>query len=253
MSDISNSQRATWALDTLAHFAGITGLTRSGDFAPDNIATALGDLLANLRHLCREAGVDFDEIANGSREVFDEELADEENEEDHEAVATDADCRALQERFNNVMMKTGEVCTIEDLADDVVDVEETLGVEFDHRQIAKAFRDAANNAVDSWIENQPENAEEYNRQRPQVQRRAALEAAGLDALVNMLDEPKPASPIGVPELVAIVERFVAAGLARDAGAGDPIRLGEVRAELWEAVQAGSRLLEQIRGKLPTNT
>jgi len=77
MSDICNEDRAAWALDTLEHFAGLTGLDRSGDFTPDNIETALADLLANLRHLCREKSVDFDDLASGSRGVFEEELAEE--------------------------------------------------------------------------------------------------------------------------------------------------------------------------------
>lgn len=89
MTDISNADRAAWALDTLEHFAGLTGLDRSGDFTPDKIKTALADLLANLRHLCYEKAVDFDALARGSRVVFDEELA-EELAEQPEAASTHA-------------------------------------------------------------------------------------------------------------------------------------------------------------------
>lgn len=66
-----NRRRAGWALQALKAFARATGLDLRIDFD-----TALGDLLANLRHLCDERGLDFPAFDQRAHEYYVAERAD---------------------------------------------------------------------------------------------------------------------------------------------------------------------------------
>lgn len=58
MTDITNTHRAAWATAALATFVELTG--------PDDDASAIADLIADLGHLCDERELDFiDIIARG--------------------------------------------------------------------------------------------------------------------------------------------------------------------------------------------
>jgi hypothetical protein len=74
MTEPTNEDRANWAARVILVFKQYTGLDRSGD----DDETALKDLLCNLRHWCDEMAIDFDACAAGSREVYEEEVAEEE-------------------------------------------------------------------------------------------------------------------------------------------------------------------------------
>jgi hypothetical protein len=71
-TDVSddNLTRAGWAFAALHTFAGRTGVHG------ENPATALGDLLADIRHLCDALGVDYSEVdANGAGHYAEETRA----------------------------------------------------------------------------------------------------------------------------------------------------------------------------------
>jgi hypothetical protein len=72
----TNEDRANWADESIQLFARNTGLDDSGD----DDETAFKDLLADMRHWCAQRGIDFDDLAEGSREVYGEEVAEEEGE-----------------------------------------------------------------------------------------------------------------------------------------------------------------------------
>lgn len=67
-----NANRAEWAGTALAVFAATTGL----DTAGEDDATAVGDLLGDLMHYCKQNKIDFDaRLANG-RMHFEAEYED---------------------------------------------------------------------------------------------------------------------------------------------------------------------------------
>lgn len=48
------------------------------DYPADDLDTSIGDTLANLLHLCRREGIDFEAALARGREHFQEEVAEEE-------------------------------------------------------------------------------------------------------------------------------------------------------------------------------
>ena len=72
MNEPTNEDRASWADESIQLFARNTGMADSEDEE-----TAFKDLLADMRHWCSKRGIDFDAHANGSREVFYEEVLEE--------------------------------------------------------------------------------------------------------------------------------------------------------------------------------
>lgn len=63
-----NARRAAWALEAVRRFADLAGLNISPD--ADGIETAFGDLLGNMMHLADAYGLNFDDQAFRSRELF---------------------------------------------------------------------------------------------------------------------------------------------------------------------------------------
>jgi hypothetical protein len=55
MSDPSNHDRASWAQSAIQTFAHETGMDNAGEDLP----TIIGDLLADLMHLCVQKELDF--------------------------------------------------------------------------------------------------------------------------------------------------------------------------------------------------
>lgn len=78
MTDPTNHDRANWAHESIQLFAENTGMDKSGD----DEETAFRDLMVNMRHWCAEREIDFEDAVEGSREVFEEEVAEEEGEDD---------------------------------------------------------------------------------------------------------------------------------------------------------------------------
>ena len=76
----TNEDRANWANESIQLFARNVGLDRSGD----DDETAFKDLLADMRHWCDQRGIDFDALAEGSREGYEEEVAEEEGKDEEE-------------------------------------------------------------------------------------------------------------------------------------------------------------------------
>lgn len=72
-NEVTNLQRADWAMVAVRAFAAETGLDTSGD----ETETAVADLLANLMHLCDKERIDFDVALMRGRSHYREELADE--------------------------------------------------------------------------------------------------------------------------------------------------------------------------------
>lgn len=80
MSEVDNKRRAKWADESIQLYAANTGLDTSGD----EEETAFKDLLADMRHWCAARNIDFDWLAENSREVFEEEVAEEEYDNNQE-------------------------------------------------------------------------------------------------------------------------------------------------------------------------
>lgn len=57
---VTNARRASWAEESIDRYARLTWKTRFGELAVDDRETCLGDLLADLVHLCRRDGLDFE-------------------------------------------------------------------------------------------------------------------------------------------------------------------------------------------------
>jgi len=70
----TNDQRASWAMTAVDAFSEKTGLDRAGE----NLDTKIGDLLANLMHLCKFNEIDFDGVLDTGRMHFEAEVAEEE-------------------------------------------------------------------------------------------------------------------------------------------------------------------------------
>jgi len=71
MSEPTNDDRASWADAAMRTFCETVGIE------PEDKRTQLADLLADLRHWCDQHDVDFDEVCEGSREVYREEILEE--------------------------------------------------------------------------------------------------------------------------------------------------------------------------------
>ena len=75
---ITNEIRSAWARDALAAFAECTGQNASGDLEHDK-ETVVCDLLCDLRHLCDEEGVDWNNCLRRGMDHYESEI-DPENE-----------------------------------------------------------------------------------------------------------------------------------------------------------------------------
>lgn len=73
----TNDDRAGWAMAAVDVFAEKTGLNSAGEA----LETKVGDLLANLMHLCRINKVDFESVLQTGRMHFEAEVAEEGNAE----------------------------------------------------------------------------------------------------------------------------------------------------------------------------
>ena len=71
MTEPTNATRAEWAYRTVLLFAQYTGLELPRDYD-----VAISDLLADLMHLCDEAGIDFDERLDDGRGAYQIEVSD---------------------------------------------------------------------------------------------------------------------------------------------------------------------------------
>ena len=67
MQDVTNADRAGWALEALAGFVRDTRV--------DNARDAVADLIANLLHLARCRGLDIDLLLEQTRRLMAEEFA----------------------------------------------------------------------------------------------------------------------------------------------------------------------------------
>jgi hypothetical protein len=67
MQDITNADRAVWAMDALTGFVAATRVDTARD--------AVADLIANLLHLARGRGLDVDLLLNQTRKLMAEEFA----------------------------------------------------------------------------------------------------------------------------------------------------------------------------------
>lgn len=72
MSGPTNDDRATWASEAIEVFAKRTGLDTSPD--ADGVSTVMGDLLADMMHLCRQCSIDFDDVLRVARMHFECEI-----------------------------------------------------------------------------------------------------------------------------------------------------------------------------------
>ncbi len=70
----TNTDRAEWAMKALQGFAATTGLDIEEEFTE-----AVGDLVADLMHLCVENEVDFELVLQNARSNFEAEIEDESN------------------------------------------------------------------------------------------------------------------------------------------------------------------------------
>lgn len=85
MDDITNTDRAGWALDALTGFVAITRVNTARD--------AVADLIANLLHLARGRGLDVDLLLNQTRKMMAEEFAQD----------PEGDMAAVQARFRELL------------------------------------------------------------------------------------------------------------------------------------------------------
>lgn len=69
----TNEDRAGWAMVAVDAFAEKTGLDTSGD----DLETKVGDLIANLMHLCRLNQIEFAQVLESGRKLFAAELTEE--------------------------------------------------------------------------------------------------------------------------------------------------------------------------------
>jgi hypothetical protein len=67
MQDVTNADRAGWAMDALTGFVAATRVNTARD--------AVADLITNLLHLARGRGLDVDLLLNQTRKVMAEEFA----------------------------------------------------------------------------------------------------------------------------------------------------------------------------------
>lgn len=67
MQDVTNADRAGWALDALAGFVALTRVNTARD--------AIADLIVNLLHLARGRGLDVDLLLGQTGKMMAEEFA----------------------------------------------------------------------------------------------------------------------------------------------------------------------------------
>jgi hypothetical protein len=67
MQDVTNADRAEWAMDALTGFVAATRVNTARD--------AIADLIANLLHLARGRGLDVDLLLDQTRKLMAEEFA----------------------------------------------------------------------------------------------------------------------------------------------------------------------------------
>jgi hypothetical protein len=84
MDDVTNADRAEWALAALTDFVAVTGVDTARD--------AIADLIANLLHLARGRGLDVDLLLDQTRKLMTEEFAED----------TEGDMTSVQERFREL-------------------------------------------------------------------------------------------------------------------------------------------------------
>jgi len=71
-----NADRADWAAAAVLKFATVTGMIENED-----AETTIGDLLADLMHLCDREGVDFHTCVARASDHYEEEVSEEENDD----------------------------------------------------------------------------------------------------------------------------------------------------------------------------
>ena len=85
MNDITNADRAEWAMDALNGFVAATEVDTAHD--------AIADLIANLLHLARGRGLDVDVLLDQTRKLMAEEFAED----------AEGDMAAVQARFRELL------------------------------------------------------------------------------------------------------------------------------------------------------
>jgi hypothetical protein len=84
MHDVTNADRAGWALDALTGFVAATRVNTARD--------AIADLIANLLHLARGRGLDVDLLLDQTRKLMTEEFAED----------PEGDMTSVQKRFREL-------------------------------------------------------------------------------------------------------------------------------------------------------
>ena len=85
MNDITNADRAEWAMDALTGFVAATRVDTARD--------AVADLIANLLHLARGRGLDVDLLLDQTRRLMAEEFAED----------AEGDMATVQARFRELL------------------------------------------------------------------------------------------------------------------------------------------------------
>lgn len=83
-SEPTSYDRASWALKAIETFADQTGLDIDPD--GDGIETAMGDLLGDLMHLCKELDIDFYDMLHKGEGYFSFETQEAPADEQAESV-----------------------------------------------------------------------------------------------------------------------------------------------------------------------
>jgi hypothetical protein len=69
----TNKDRAAWAMVAVNAFAEETGMDNAGEELP----AIVGDLLADIMHLCNQNGIDFAQVLDTGKDLFDGEIIEE--------------------------------------------------------------------------------------------------------------------------------------------------------------------------------
>jgi hypothetical protein len=85
MDDVTNADRAEWALAALTDFVAVTGVDTARD--------AIADLIANLLHLARGRGLDVDLLLDQTRKLMTDEFAED----------PEGDMAIVQARFRELL------------------------------------------------------------------------------------------------------------------------------------------------------
>ncbi|MCC5611655.1 hypothetical protein LC612_34210 [Nostoc sp. CHAB 5834] len=89
MDEITNADRAEWALAALSNFVAATKVDTARD--------AIADLIANLLHLARGRGLEVDLLLDQTRKLMTEEFAED----------PEGDMAIVQERFRELLPYDG--------------------------------------------------------------------------------------------------------------------------------------------------